>query len=471
MNATDLSGLLDPGSVAVIGATEKPGRIGRIIFEQMLSHDGPLYPVNIREKEVLGRKAYFRIEDVPGKIDLAVIAVNAKVAVDLAESCAKCGVSHIIVVAGGFSESGPEGEILENRLKQIPKKFPTRILGPNTIGIFVPHNRIDTIFVEHGDRALAGGGGVAFISQSGSVGTESLGLASNTGFGMRAFVGLGNKCDLTEIEFLEYFGEDPKTTCLAFYTESLYNGREFLEKAGEVAFRKPVVVLKAGRTPAGACAVASHTGRLAGSDRVVSGAFRQFGVQRVYDDEELCDAAKTLANLPPTKGNRVALLTPAGGYGVMGADHVELPKQRVPLVMASFSDKTKKKIRSMAVPYASVNNPVDLTASANDRLMAEVLKVILEDPGVDIVVCTAFFSPASITNRLIPEIARCAKSSPKPVIVFTQYGPYTDRYLRRFHKRGVVGFPSIGRAVRAARFLVERAFILESLETQPCLST
>jgi acyl-CoA synthetase (NDP forming) len=464
MKSSNLDRLIDPRSVAVIGATEKPGRIGRIVFEQMLRHDGPVYPVNIREKEVLGRKAFARIEDVPGTIDLAVIAVNAKAAVDLAESCAVRGVAHVIVVAGGFSESGPEGRILEERLKQIPLKYPTRILGPNTIGIFVPYNRIDTIFVEHGDRALAGGGGVAFISQSGSVGTESLGLASNTGFGMRAFVGLGNKCDLSETDFLEYFGEDRSTTCLAFYTESLNDGREFLEKAREIARRKPIVVLKAGRTPAGACAVASHTGRLAGSDRVVSGAFRQFGVQRVYDDEELCDAAKTLAILSPAKGNRIALLTPAGGYGVMGADHVALPKQRVPLLMASLCENTRGKIRAMAVPYAAVNNPVDLTASANDRLMAEVLQVILEDPGVDIVVCTAFFSPASITDRLVHEIARCAEQSPKPVIVFTQYGPFTDRYLRRFHRRGVVGFPSIGRAVRAARFLVERAQILKSLE-------
>ncbi|MCF8030118.1 MAG: hypothetical protein K9K39_04405, partial [Desulfohalobiaceae bacterium] len=351
---------------------------------------------------------------------------------------------------------------LEQRLQEISKQYGTRILGPNTLGVFQPENKLDTIFVEHGDQALAGGGGVSFISQSGSVGVEALGLASNTGFGMRAFVGLGNKCDLNELDFLRYFERDSRTTCLAFYLESLDQGRNFLEEAERTARKKPVVILKAGSSETGASAVSSHTGRLGGSNRVISGAFRQYGIQMARDDEELCDAAKTLSELPPPSGNKVALLTPAGGYGVMGADYVESKKERIQLVMAELRESSKQRIQRASFPFAAVNNPVDLTASVTDNMMGEALQCLLEDPGVDIIICTAFFAPPGLSEDLVTIIGNLVAYSNKPIIVFTQYGPFTDRYLLKFHEAGIVGFPSMSRAIRAARLLVERAEILKS---------
>ncbi|UCD31561.1 MAG: CoA-binding protein [Desulfobacterales bacterium] len=460
---SDLQKLISPGSIAVIGATSKKDRVGHIIFENLMRSELPLFPVHPREKEVSGYATYHEIESLPDNIDLAIIAIGAQRAVEAAERCARHGIPQIIVVAGGFSEAGTKGKLFEDRLRTIPKMFGSRILGPNTLGLFIPHNNLDTIFVEHGDRALSGGGGVAFISQSGSVGVEALGLASNTGYGMRAFIGLGNKCDLDELDFLQYFGMDHKTTCLAFYLESFDHGRMFLEQARKIAAKKPVVVLKAGRSKAGASAVSSHTGRLAGSDQVVTGAFRQFGIQRVYDDEELCDASKTLAALPPSFGNRIAILTPAGGYGVMGADHIETQKGGVKLAMATLSPITQERIRSFSLPFASCRNPVDLTASADNKMIGDTLDALLDDDNVDIIICTAFFAPPSITDGIVDEISSRAVGSKKPVIVFTQYGPFTDGYLRRFHENGVIGFPSIGRSVRAAKFLVERAIILKAL--------
>lgn len=462
-----LNRLFDPRAIAVVGATEKKGRIGRIIFESLQRSGRSLYPVHPKEPEVLGCKAYPSIEELPDGVDVAVVAIGADKAVASAESAARRGIPFIIVVAGGFSEAGPEGKALEERLAQIPKDYPSRVLGPNTLGVFLPDENIDTIFVEHGDKALAGGGKVAFVTQSGSVGVEALGLASNTGFGMRAFVGLGNKCDLDELDFLEYFRDDSKTTCLAFYVESFDDGRAFLAAAKEASAHKPVVVLKAGRTAAGASAVSSHTGRLAGSDKVVDGAFRQFGVQRVFDDEELCDAAKTLSMLKPAKGNRVAIITPAGGYGVMGADHVETARGRVELRMATLEQATQDRIREATLPFAACRNPVDITASADDAMFGAGLDALIDDPNVDIIICTAFFAPPAITDGLIDEIARRVSEGKKPIIAFTQYGPFTDDYLRRFHEKGVVGFPSISRAVRAARYLVERSAILEALGAKP----
>jgi len=458
--------LLNPESVAVVGASNAKGKVGNIIFEGLSRCKARLYPVNPYEDVIAGYKSYPQIADLPGTIDVAVITVPAERAVEIAEQCAKKDIDNIIVVAGGFAETGQRGKALEARLKSIPHRYGSRILGPNSLGVFVPENNFDTIFVEHGDRSLAEGGGIAFISQSGSVGVEALGLASNTGFPLRAFVGLGNKIDLNELDFLKFFGTDEKTDCLALYIENVEQGREFLEDARKVSRCKPVIALKAGRTPTGASAVSSHTGKLAGSDRVVSGAFRQYGIQRAFDDEELCDAAKALSYLPPAQGNRVAVITGAGGFGVMCTDYIETDSPRARLQMAELSDDTISRIQEKAPPFASCHNPVDLTATVTNEMFVHTLEALLEDTGVDIIVCITFFAPHSITDKLIDRMAAAVKKSRKPVMVFTEYGPFTDSYLKEFYKKGMIGFPSLTRTVKAVRFLVERGRLLSALEEE-----
>ena len=459
--------LLNPESVAVVGASNTEEKVGHIIFEGLTRSRARLYPVNPHEDVICGHKSYPRISDLPDIVDVAVITVRAEKAVDIAEQCARKGIDNIIIVAGGFAEAGVRGRALEERLRAVPEHSRSRILGPNSLGVFVPENSFDTIFVEHGDRSLAEGGGVAFISQSGSVGVEALGLASNTGFPMRAFIGLGNKIDLKELDFLEFFGAEDRTDCVALYIENVEQGRLFLEAAREVSRRKPVVALKAGRTPSGVSAVSSHTGKLAGSDRVVSGAFRQYGIQRAFDDEELCDVAKTLSYLPPARGNRVAVMTGAGGFGVMCADYIETDNPRARLRMAELSAATVSRIREKAFPFASCQNPVDLTAGVNDEMFVHTLKALLEDADVDILICITFFAPHAVTDRLIDRMAEVITGSNKPVLVFTEYGPFTDTYLKEFYKKRMIGFPSLTRTVRAARFLVERGRILSALGEPP----
>ncbi len=462
-----LKQLLHPNSIAIIGASSDPEKIGSIILRGLTRYPGHLFPVHPEKKTLQGIKTHRDIPNLPDGIELAIIATGARQAVKVAEECAKKKIKTLIIVAGGFGETGPEGQLLEDQLNTIPKQYNTRILGPNTLGLFHPLEKLDTIFVEHGDKSLAGGGGTAFISQSGSVGVEALGLAGNTGFGLRGFVGLGNKCDLDELDFLDHYAADPNTTCIAFYLETLTKARKFLEAAKKASKKKPVVVLKSGRTHTGAKAASSHTGRLAGSDKVVSGAFRQFGIQRVFDDEALCDAAKCLAALPRARGNRVAILSPAGGYGVMGADHIESDTTGVPLVMAKLDRKTMDRIHKCSFPFAACSNPVDLTASATDKMMGMALEALIKDSNVDMVLCTAFFAPPAITASLVDEIAARVSVSKKPVIVFTQYGPFTNDYLLKFHKQGVIGFPSMARAIRAARFLYERQLILDAILSNP----
>jgi len=454
----NLEALFRPRAVAVVGATSKAARVGRVIFETLLRSERPIYPVHPSESTILGQPVFKSVEELPSDVDLVVIATNAERVVDVSEACGRRKIPFIIPVAGGFSEVGAEGRVLEDKLREVVLNHGSRILGPNTLGIFAPQERLDTIFVEHGNRALGLGGGVAFITQSSSVGVEALGIESNIGFGLRAFVGLGNKIDLDEIDFLNYFRNDPNTTCVALYIESLPKGRDFLEAAREVARKKPVVVLKAGRTTSAAAAVASHTGHLAGSDQVVDSVLRQSGIQRVFDEEQLCDAARVLSfiGLQP-HGNRVAIMSPAGGYGVMATDEVEMSEAIVPLVMAKLSSKTEAIIRSVTPSFASVQNPIDLTTSATDDMVITTLAAMLEDEGVDVVLCIAMFAPPGMSDGLIRKISGLVGDATKPVIVVSQFGPFTDGHISRLYDYGVIGFPNVSRGVRAVRWIVERA--------------
>lgn len=458
---SDLERLFRPRALAVIGATAKAGRVGRVIFENLLRSERPVYPVHPTENIILGKPVFRQIEDLPPGVDLAVIATGAANAVEVAEACGRREIPFIIPVAGGFGEAGAEGEALEERLRNVTTDYGSRILGPNTLGVFAPKERLDTIFVEHGDRALGQGGGVAFISQSGSVGVEALGIESNLGFGLRAFVGLGNKIDLNEVDFLNYFREDPSTSCVALYVESLTDGNAFLHAAREVSTRKPLVVLKAGRTSSSAAAVVSHTGRLSGSDRAVDGAFRQFGIQRVYDEEQLCDASRVLSVVPSPRGNKVAVVSPAGGYAVMSTDEIEVSDHPVPLRMAKLADATRTVLRTIASPFGSIRNPVDLTTTATDDMVIGALSALLKDEDVDMVLCVTMFAPPGITDGLIRRIAGVDNEVRKPVIVVCQFGPFTDGHIRRFYDLGIIGFPSVVRGVRALRWLAERRKIAE----------
>lgn len=469
MNHTDLSRLMNPRSIAVIGASNRDGSPGKIIFKGLAGSLRRLYAVNPREKEVAGHPALASADLLPLDIDLAIITVNAKEAVKSAFACASRKIPFIIIVSSGFGETGQAGKVLENRLREIPAQFGARILGPNSLGIFVPSERLDTIFVEHGDKALANGGNVAFITQSGSVGVEALGLASNTGFGMRAFVGLGNKCDLDELNFLRYFADDPETGCLAFYLENIEHGTSFLREAKVIAKTKPVVILKAGRTPGGIRAVTSHTGRMAGQDDIVTGLFKQNGIIRAADDEELCDAAKTLSMLPLPRGNRVAVVTPAGGFGVVSVDYIESCEKGIDLALAVLHPNTIERIKDGTLPFASCSNPIDLTASADDAMFGCALDALLEDNGVDIIICTAFFAPPAISDGLIDEIATRGPSSPETDHCFhsvrTVYRPLSqaDAQCRRSrislhfqnHPRGPVSGGTKAQVIEIVRCIVK----------------
>ena len=439
---------------------------GRRVVENLLRSTATLYAVHPTRNDVLGVPAFRSICELPAVPDLVVLAVGAEAAVRAAADAASMGVPFVVVLAGGFGESGEAGRELERRLADIPSASHTRILGPNTLGFQMPASGIDTVFVDHAEEGFTSDGAV-LISQSGSVGVEALAEAARFGFGLRCFIGLGNAVDLGTIEFIRHFRDDASTSCICVYLEHLGEGRALLEAAREAARRRPVFFLKSGRTSAGAAAVASHTGRLAGADRVVDGALVQYGVQRVADDEELMDAARAVTYAKPPRGNRAAVITPAGGYGVMCVDYLEGSIGGGALRLATLDPRTERDLGQVCLPFASVRNPVDLTAGADTGMFARSVDILLDDPGVDILLVLAFFAPAGVAGDLIARIGAFARSSDTSVLVFCRSGARTDEYCRAFTGAGLAVYSSLSRTVRSARLLVQRTAIAERLEGRP----
>lgn len=462
-NDPKIKNFFEPETITHIGATSQEGKPGYIIYNKLKKSGKKIYPVNPKLDDINGKKVYKNVAEIEIIPELAIISIPAKPSVTVLKECAEKGIKSAIIVAGGFKEAGEEGIQLENEIKRISKEYGIRVLGPNTLGVFIPKDHFDTVFMETGYRIIDGG--VTLITQSGSVGIEALGHASDYGFGLRAFVGLGNKSDVDELDSIEYFTKDPFTKSIALYLESISDGRKLLSTLHEVSKKTPVVMLKAGRSQAGASAVASHTGSLAGSDNVVEGALKSNGIIRAMDDEELFDFSKVLSQNPAMKGNKVAIITPAGGYGVMLTDYLEFESRRQDLQLAQFSEATQKKLKEVVFDYASVHNPIDLTASAGDKMYDDVLRVLCEAPEVDAVLCVSFFAPPAISDELVRIIAKHKRRSPgKPILAFTIYGQYTNEYLKIFDDHDVTAFSSTRRIVRALSVLKERGEHLRSLE-------
>ncbi len=449
-----------PKSIVLIGASSNREKIGSAILGYLRAWPGRLYLVNPRERRIDGHDVHADVADLPDSVDLAIITLEARKALEAARKCADKGFRALIILAGGFSESGGEGVLLEQelRLHVLPKG--TRVLGPNTLGLFIPGTGLDTIFVEHGDSMFAHAGEVAFITQSGSVGVEALGVSGVIGWGLRAFVGLGNRIDIGENELLEYFANDEGTKCIALYLETFQNGKGFVELCRRIAPGKPVVVLKAGRSAIARSAIASHTGKMASPDDVFCGAGKQAGILLAGNEEQLTDYAKILSREPAAMNAGVAVVTFAGGYGIITLDLISGTDC---LKVARLADETVSRLKSKTLRFASLDNPVDLTASADHAMMAETLDALEEDPAAGIIFCIAFFAPPKIGRELIDILALHRRKTKKPLVVFVAYGPFTDEMAFALYKKGVTAFTSLSRAVQAMDALAQRGQYLKRI--------
>lgn len=449
--------MLRPRSVALVGASANPSKISNVVLKNLSGGSFELYPVNPKEKEILGLKCYPSVSSIPSRIDMALIVLPAESAVDVAADCVRKGVRVSVITSSGFAEQGPEGKELQTRLESLFKGSGCRLLGPNTMGVFVPGHGLDTLFIPVEKSKRPPGGPVAMVSQSGAVAIAFLEKAESFGMGVSACVCLGNKADIEECELLDHFAADDATRCVSMYLESFSSGRRFIESAREAAMRKPVILLKSGRTASGSRAASSHTGAIAtASDLLVEGALRQSGVVRVYDEEELVDVSRVLAYLEPSKGDRICVVASAGGFGVIAADYVESAEHGFGLRMAELSETTRSRLSSLTPSFSSVRNPVDLTAEVTDQMYDHVLEVLQEDPGVDCIIMSLELQPPNVTRGLVEVAARRSQSGSKPIIVSAfGIGEMKDAW-KELDAKGVPWYPTIRRAVRAAAALVER---------------
>lgn len=379
---SSLDAILRPRSVAVIGASRKRGTIAAEVFHNLVSHGfpGAVYPVNPHAPVVQSVRAWRTVEEIPDPVDLAVLVVPAAQVPDAVEACGRKGVKGIVTITAGFAETGAEGRALQARVNESLHRYGMRMVGPNCLGVLNadPEVRLDATFAP----TFPPFGNVAVSSQSGALGLAILDQAAELGVGISQFVSVGNKADVGGNDLLEHWESDPRTEVILLYMENLGDPRRFMDVARRVSRKKPIAVVKSGRTEAGARAASSHTGALAGMDVAVDALLGQAGVIRTDTIDELFDVAMLLANQPVPHGKRVAILTNAGGPGIMASDACESRG----LVVAPLGDPTQSELRTFLPPEASVKNPVDMIASASADSYRRALRILLADPAVDSVV-------------------------------------------------------------------------------------
>jgi acetyltransferase len=407
MSVSNLSCFFRPQGVAVVGASREPGKLGHDVVRNLVTHGytGPIYPINPRADEVFGLKTYAYIEDAPDPLELAVIVLPARLVPEALEACGQRGVKGAVIISGGFREKGPDGAALEAQLKQVADQYGIAVLGPNCIGTIDTHTPLDTTFVI-GERRP---GDIALLSQSGAVAVVTINWAEKNGIGFSRIVSLGNQAGVTETEMLEAIAEDEHTEVVVAYIEGVADGQGFVDTAARVARSMPIVTLKGGRGASGAKAVASHTGALAGAETAYDAAFRRAGVLRAESTEEMLDWARALAWQPLPEGNRVGVLTNAGGSGVLAVDALEAAGMR----LAALTEETKAFLRQHVPPAASVENPVDIVAGSDPELYALCLEAMLADETVDAVVVIAapqdWFAPV----RLVEVVSDLCENPPQ----------------------------------------------------------
>jgi len=396
----------------VIGASRRRDSIGGAILHNLIEQgfQGPVYPVNPAATHVQSIPAYRSVADVPGPVDLGIIVIPAAHVVEAATACGEHGVKALVVISAGFKETGDEGLKRERELLEVVRRYGMRLVGPNCLGIVNtdPKVSLNATFAPVSPPA----GRVAFSSQSGALGLAILDTARRLNLGISQFVSVGNKADVSGNDLIEFWEKDPGTDLILLYLESFGNPRKFTQLARKVARTKPIVAVKSGRTPGGSRAASSHTGALAGSDAAVNALFRQSGVIRTDTIEELFDTAMLLASQPVPAGPAVAILTNAGGPGIMAADACE----SAGLTLAKLETKTVKVLKSFLPPEASVRNPVDMIASADAPSYERSLRLLVEDRNVDAAI--VIFVPPLVTGA--QEVARAilagASGSKKPVL-------------------------------------------------------
>ncbi|MHB0975901.1 MAG: acetate--CoA ligase alpha subunit [Candidatus Aquicultorales bacterium] len=461
-----LEALFCPGSIAVIGVGRRPGTVGRDIFDNLgkAGFDGAYYAVNPKADTIDGHKSYPSILDIPDDVDMAVVVVPAQAVPGVMDECGRKGVKTVIVISAGFKETGVEGARLERQLIEAAKAHGIRVLGPNCLGALNTYCDLNASFAPD----MPTRGPITFISQSGALLTAILDWAKAEEIGFSKVISLGNKSDISEIDLLNALSDDPTTKVVCTYMEGVSRGREFMEAARRLARKKPLVVLKSGTTDAGARAVSSHTGTLAGSEAAYNSAFRQAGIIRADSVQDLFDYASALAYQPIPKKNAVAILTNAGGPGIMATDACE----RFGVDIAAFERETIEKLKAELPPAGSYYNPVDVLGDAKADRYRHATEVVLSDPNVGgaiVILTPQATTEIEETARVIAEAAE--RFHDKPVYACFMGGSNVGPGVSILRRKSIPNYYYPERAVLSFKAALDYdVFRIRPPETQHSLA-
>ena len=442
--SSSLDAIFDPKSIAIVGASREEGKTGNVVMKNIIDagYSKALFPINPKADEILGVKAYPSLDAVPDPIDLAVIIVPSKFVPSVMEQCAKKNVRGIIIISGGFAEAGKEGEELQRYVIDIAKRSGMRLVGPNCQGVNNPHSNMCASWPLIREK-----GPIAIISQSGTVGATIECWAKDDGIGISKFVALGNKGDVNELDLIEYFVEDPSSRVISVYLEGVSDGKRFMDIARKSVRKKPILMIKGGRTEAGARAVMSHTRSLAGNDKIFSAAFRQTGVIRVDNLEEFYDASKALSYLQLPKGRRALIVTSSGGSAILATDACESEGIKLP----SLDNDLFQQLSQSIPPRCILKNPLDLTGDADSPRYETVLKEAIKNPIYDAFI-TIFGDPIPGATEMIQNLR---KTTEKPIIVvYLGGGDVEKEESMKMHRLGIPVFRTPERAVKALSCLI-----------------
>jgi len=430
--------LLSPKSIAVVGASSRPGTVGNDVFLNLLKggYQGPVYPVNHKADYIHSVKTHPSLSSIEGDVEMAVLVIPPKFIPGVIDEAAKKGVKAILTISAGFKEIGPEGAEIERTVAQKAQEYSIPLVGPNCLGII---NTAPTVSMNASFAlSLPNQGNLAFISQSGAICTAVLDYADMHNLGFSKFISFGNKADVNEVDLLRYLGDDPETKVICMYLEDISEGREFINVCREIFWekKKSMLAIKAGRSAEGARAASSHTGSLAGSDAVYEALLLQSGVQRVGTVEELFDLAEAYSNIPMPRGKKVAIITNAGGPGILATDAAV----RAGLELAEIGDKTKAALRKHLPPTAAVGNPVDVIGDATSERYKAAADILLKGANVDSL--AVILTPQSMTDvvETAKAIHEVIQDTDKPVVCSFMGGSYIQEGVRYLQEHGIPNY-------------------------------
>ena len=447
----DLQGFFKPQSVAIVGASRNPAKVGHVILKNLIDggFKGLIFPVNPETNNLLGLRTYPSLSKIDDSIDLVVIAVPADLVLGVIDECKKKKVKDILIVTAGFGEVGNVD--LEKKLKTKLDSYGMRCVGVNCLGVFDAYHNFDTLFLPRYRLTRPKPGGISFVCQSGAIGSAILDIASTNGYKFSKFVSYGNGTQVDESDLLEYLGNDETTKVVCLYVEGIKNGDKFFEVLKKVTMKKPVIVLKGGLTDAGKHAIMSHTGSLAGDSAVFFGVLEQTNAIRADSLEEMFNIAALVEKGVHFGSNRLQIITNGGGYGILSTDAIDSSSH---VKLAVLSPNTIAEIKKFAPEHMNVGNPLDLLGDATTERYRQSIDKCIADPGVDGLVVIALYQTPLLTTEIVEVISEAHNNSKKPIIVVSTGGEFTDLLSRSLRERGLPVFSYPDEAITALDKLI-----------------